>query len=100
MVSDDQTGHLPGGGDGCVRVDRIDLVATRRRYCRIPPTLQDRTILLYRDEDLWKQRLQVVNERRACVLPLGPTRVVQWMTPGSFAEAHYWELMKSIRALK
>jgi hypothetical protein len=76
MVGDDQTCHLPGGGDCCVRVDRIDLVANRRRYCRIPPALQDRTILLYRDEDLWKQRLQVVNERRACVLLLGPARRV------------------------
>jgi hypothetical protein len=40
-----------------------------------------------------------VNERRACVLLLGPTRRVQCMTPGPFAEAHYWELMKSIRTL-
>ena len=29
----------------------------------MPPALQDRTILLYRDEDLWRQRLQVGNER-------------------------------------
>ena len=65
----------------------------------IPPALQDRTILLYRDEDVWRQRLQVTNKRHACVVLLGPTGGVQWMTPGPFADALYSEFSKSKRAL-
>lgn len=66
----------------------------------MPSALQDRTILLYRDEDLWKQRLQVANERHACVMLLGPTGRVQWMKSGPFADALYSEFSKSIGALK
>jgi ATP10 protein len=65
----------------------------------IPPALQDRTILLYRDEDLWRQRLQVANERHACVMLLGPIGRVRWMTSGPFADALYLEFSKSVRAL-
>lgn len=65
----------------------------------MPSALQDRTILLYRDENLWKERLQVVNERRACVMLLGPTRRIQWMTLGPFADALYGEFTISIRAM-
>jgi hypothetical protein len=65
----------------------------------MPPALQDRTMLLYRDEDLWRQRLRVVNESHACVMLLGPTGRVQWMTLGPFADALYSEFTKSIRAL-
>ena len=65
----------------------------------MPPALKDRTILLYRDEDLWRQRLQVTNKRHACVVLLGPTGGVQWMTPGPFADALYSEFSKSKRAL-
>ncbi|HEY1987141.1 MAG TPA: hypothetical protein VGG85_17125 [Terracidiphilus sp.] len=65
----------------------------------IPAALQDRTILLYRDESLWRERLQAGNERRACVMFLGPSGRVQWRTSGPFTEALYSELSKSIRAL-
>jgi len=50
----------------------------------MPPVLQDRTILLYRNEDLWRQRLQVTNERNACVMLLGSAGQVQWVTSGPF----------------
>lgn len=65
----------------------------------MPPALQDRTILLYRDENLWKQRLQIADERHACVVLLGPAGRVQWMTSESFADAIYSDFSKSIRAL-
>jgi hypothetical protein len=65
----------------------------------MPPALQDRTILMYRDEDPWRQRLQVSNERHACVMLPGPTGRVQWMTSGPFADALYSQFSKSIQAL-
>lgn len=65
----------------------------------MPPSLQDRTILLYRDEGLWRQRLQVANERHACVMLLGPADRVQWMTSGPFTDALYLALSKSIRGV-
>jgi hypothetical protein len=65
----------------------------------MPPALQDRTILLYRDEDLWRHRLQVANKGHACVMLVEPNARVQWMTVGPFADALYSEFSKSIRAL-
>ncbi|MGA9672490.1 MAG: hypothetical protein WBQ94_24965 [Terracidiphilus sp.] len=62
----------------------------------MPPALQDRTILLYQDENLWKQRLQVANERHACILLLGPAGRIRWMTLGPFADPIYSDLSKSI----
>lgn len=64
----------------------------------MPAVLQDRTVLLYRDEDLWRERLQVANKRHACVMLLGRTGRIQWITAGPFANALYSELSKSIRA--
>lgn len=66
----------------------------------MPATLQDRTVLLYRDEDLWRRRLQVDNNRHACVMLVGPTGRIRWMTSGPFADAPYSELRKSMRAFK
>lgn len=63
----------------------------------MPPSLPVRTILLYRDEGLWKQRLQVANERDACVMLLGRTGRIQWMTAGPFADTLYSDFSKSIR---
>lgn len=65
----------------------------------MPGALQDRTILLYRDEALWRQRLQLANERDAGVILLGATGRVQWMTSEPFGDALYSKFSKSIRAL-
>jgi hypothetical protein len=65
----------------------------------MPPALQDRTLLVYRDQDLWRKRLQLANERNACVMLLWPIGRVQWLTSGPFADAFNSELGKSIRAL-
>jgi hypothetical protein len=66
----------------------------------MPAALQGRTLLMYRDEDLWRQRLQVANERQACVVLLGPTGRIQWMGAGPFSEGLYSDFSKSIRGLK
>ncbi len=63
----------------------------------IPLAMQDRTMLLYRDENLWKQRLQVTDESHASLILLGSKGHIQWITPGPFANALYLALSKQIR---
>lgn len=66
----------------------------------IPISMQDRTILLYRDEGSWKQRLQLGDESHACVTLVRANGEIQWMSSDSFTGARYSELTKQIRALK
>lgn len=66
----------------------------------MPLFMQDRTILLYQDEILWKQRLQVTDESRASVILLGPRGHIQWIVSGPFADPLYLALSKQIRASK
>ncbi|MGA7318725.1 MAG: hypothetical protein WBX22_32695 [Silvibacterium sp.] len=66
----------------------------------MPAAMQDRTILLYRDEPAWKQRLQMTDESHACVTLVGPDGEVQWITSESFTEARYSELKKHIPVSK
>jgi hypothetical protein len=63
----------------------------------IPLAMQDRTILLYQDEGLWKQRLQVTDESHASVILLGSKGHIQWMTSGPFADSLYLALSRQIR---
>lgn len=65
----------------------------------MPLALQDRTILLYRDENLWEKRLQIANEDRACVVLRSSTGQIQWMTTGPFADVLYLEFNKQIRSV-
>lgn len=58
----------------------------------MPPSLQDRTIILYRDEKLWKQRLAVADDSRAYVLLLGPSGHISWTNSGAFSDAAYASL--------
>lgn len=62
----------------------------------MPLSMQDRTIILYRDENLWKQRLQINDESSASVVLLGPDRHIKWITPGPFADALYQAMRKQI----
>jgi hypothetical protein len=64
----------------------------------MPLFMQDRTILLYQDESLWKQRLQVTDKSRASVILLGPREHIQWITSGPFADSLYLALSKQIGA--
>jgi hypothetical protein len=63
----------------------------------MPSSMQDRTIVLYRDESLWKQRLQANTGSSASVILLGPGSHIGWITPGPFADVLYQELSKRIR---
>lgn len=66
----------------------------------MPTELQDRTILLYQDENSWKQRLQLADESHACVTLLRANGEIQWMNCESFADVRYSELTKQMRVLK
>ena len=66
----------------------------------MPAAMQDKTVLLYRDEQLWKQRLQLGDERHACVALIGVHGEIRWMASDSFTDPRYSELGKMIVALK
>lgn len=64
----------------------------------MPLVVQKRTILLYRDESLWKQRLRVTDESHACVILLGSRGHIQWINSAPFADSLYLTFSKEIRA--
>jgi hypothetical protein len=65
----------------------------------MPLSVQNRTIVLYRDEELWKQRLAVTDNRRAYVLLLRPSGNVCWVNSGAFSDAEYVRLKNRIQKL-
>jgi hypothetical protein len=66
----------------------------------MPSAMQARTLLLYRDEDLWKNRLQSTNEGQACLTLIRPSGQIEWMTSGPLSDAAYAEFTRSIQAPK
>jgi hypothetical protein len=63
----------------------------------MPLSMRDRTVILYRDENLWKQRLQIVDESRACVILLEPGGHIKWLTTGPFTESLSQALREQLR---
>ena len=63
----------------------------------MPGPMQDRTLLLYRDQRVWEQRLHVTDESHAGVVVLGEGGRVEWMVSGPFAESAYDVLRKQIQ---
>ena len=62
----------------------------------MPPVMLDRTLLLYQQQNLWEQRLQVADESYAFVLVLGRARDLRWMTSGPFTESVYARLKERL----
>jgi hypothetical protein len=62
----------------------------------LPPSMRDRTIVSYQNEDLWKQRLAVANDSYAYVLLLGPDGHMRWRNSGAFSDGEYTELKKRV----
>jgi hypothetical protein len=58
----------------------------------MPIAMQDRTLVLYRDETLWKQRLAFSEDSRAYVILLGPDGRIVWRSEGAFTEDAYAQL--------
>jgi predicted transcriptional regulator len=65
----------------------------------MPVAVQDRTIVLYRDEQLWKQRLEVKDESRAYVVLLDRSGTIRWMNSGAFSDSTYGILKAKVSAL-
>jgi ATP10 protein len=55
----------------------------------MPLPLQDRTIVLYADEALWKARLAVSDDSRAYVVLLAPDGHIRWISAGAFTANTY-----------
>ncbi len=63
----------------------------------MPSVVQDRSIVSYRDERLWKQRLAATDDSRAYVLLLGPTGHIRWRNSEGFSDAEYAKLKREIQ---
>lgn len=62
----------------------------------MPASMQDRTLLLYRQQTLWEHMLQLKEDNYACVIVLGPTGLLRWMSSGPFTEAVYARLRAEV----
>ncbi len=65
----------------------------------MPISVQNRTIVLYRDEHLWRQRLAVKDESRAYVVLLDRSGKIYWMDSGAFSDNRYRILKANLAAL-
>ncbi len=62
----------------------------------MPLSVQDRTIVLYRDESLWKKRLAVSDDSHAYVILLGKNGLIRWRNAAGFGDAGYLALKKEL----
>ena len=65
----------------------------------MPVPVQDRTIVLYSDEMLWKQRVAFSEDSRAYVILLGPDGRIRWSNRGAFTEPSYTQMKDQIERL-
>lgn len=66
----------------------------------MPRERQDRAVVLYRDEKLWKQRLGVSDVNRAYIVLLGAGGQILWMNAGPFTDLEYSRLKSEINTLR
>jgi hypothetical protein len=66
----------------------------------MPPFIQDRAVILYRDESLWKQRLEIKDDSWARVILIDPGGRIRWISPGPFGDAVYQALGKEVQTSK
>lgn len=65
----------------------------------MPVPVQDRTVVLDRDDQLWRERLGVNDKNRAYLVLLDRSGVIDWMSPAAFSEATYGTLRARLAAL-
>lgn len=71
-------------------------IAVSEIRSQMDASMQDRTILLYQDEDYWKKELQVQDESHACVILLGTDWHIRWINSDGFENSSYVELRAMI----
>ena len=65
----------------------------------MPVGEQNETIVLYRDEHLWKQRLAVKDESRAYVVLLDRSGTLRWINSAKFSDDTYGSLKTKLSAM-
>jgi ATP10 protein len=65
----------------------------------MPVSVQNRTIVLYHNEQLWRQRLAVNDESRAYVVLLDRSGAIRWMNSGAFSVSTYGMLKAKLATL-
>ena len=65
----------------------------------MPVSVQNRTIELYRDEQLWRQRLEVKDESRAYVVLLDRSGIIRWISACAFSDRTYGLLKANLATL-
>jgi hypothetical protein len=59
----------------------------------MPPDVRDRTIIYYKEEAIWKQRLAVSDDKRAYVVLVDGSGRVLWTNSGQFTEVEFAKLL-------
>jgi hypothetical protein len=62
--------------------------------------MQDRTVVLYQDEALWKHRLAVTDDNRAYLVLLGSDGHIRWNNSAAFSDGAYAQLKNEIQILQ
>jgi ATP10 protein len=65
----------------------------------MPAARQDRSIVLFKDEKLWKLRLAVSDNNRAYLLLLGADGRIRWSNSAAFGDSDYARLRSEIEKL-
>jgi hypothetical protein len=64
----------------------------------MPAAIQNRSVLLYHDANLWRQRLGVSDENSACEVLLGLSGQINWSACEKYSDAGLAELVAKMRA--
>jgi hypothetical protein len=62
----------------------------------MPLAVQDRAIVSYQDEAIWKQHLAVSDENRAYIVLLGPDGRIRWRNSAAFTDSEYAHLKNEL----
>lgn len=66
----------------------------------MPQALWPATILLFKDEALWKERLAVSVDSHCYIVLLDDAAHISWMSSGPFTEKEYAELQRALARLR
>ncbi len=62
----------------------------------MPPALWEQTILTYKDEAFWKDRLAVTTDKHSYVVVLDGEARVRWMSTSPYSESAYGQLSAAL----